>query len=72
MAQQDQNSYPFSLPIVLGDNFDLTFEKPITILVGENGSEMSTLLEAVATMAGLGEGGSAQGMAAVGSSLAAG
>jgi predicted ATPase len=72
LARQDQNAYPFSLPIVLGGGFDLTFETPITILVGENGSGKSTLLEAIATMAGFGEGGGAQGLAAIGRSPAAG
>lgn len=72
LAEQDGDTYPFSLPILHSGGFDLRFEKAMTILVGENGSGKSTLLEAIATMAGFGEGGGAQGMAAVMDSPAAG
>lgn len=68
----DWDRYPLSLPIVHSGGFDLTFEKPVTILVGENGSGKSTLLEAIATMAGFGEGGGGQGMRAVGESANSG
>ena len=40
----DREAYPFCLPF-LGDDFDLSFERAITIIVGENGTGKSTLLE---------------------------
>ena len=40
-------SYPFSLPAV-HDFYSLSFQKPVTFIVGENGSGKSTLLEAMA------------------------
>lgn len=48
--------YPFDLPWVTED-FELTFEQPVTILMGENGSGKSTLLEAIAALAGFSTGG---------------
>ena len=39
--------YPFTVPVI--ESLDmLTFDKPITFLVGENGCGKSTLLEAIA------------------------
>jgi predicted ATPase len=54
----DFHRYPFALPVVAA--FDrLTFESPITFLIGENGSGKSTLLEAIAIALGFNaEGGS--------------
>jgi predicted ATPase len=43
--------YPFTLPL-LHDDFELAFDKAITIIVGENGTGKSTLLEGIAVMAG--------------------
>ncbi|MCJ8011622.1 AAA family ATPase [Paenibacillus sp. KQZ6P-2] len=40
-------TYPFSLPAV-HDFYSLSFQKPVTFIVGENGSGKSTLLEAMA------------------------
>lgn len=59
--------YPFNLPIVRNGGMDFTFEAPVTILVGENGAGKSTVLEAIAQMAGFSESGGAQGMRAVAS-----
>lgn len=61
----DRQSYPFSLPLVESSGFDIRFERPVTIIVGENGSGKSTILEAIATMAGFSESGGGQGMRAV-------
>lgn len=61
----DWDRYPLSLPIIHGGGFDISFEKPVTIIVGENGCGKSTLLEAIATMAGFSDAGGAQGMRAV-------
>ena len=68
----DWDDYPLSLPIVQSGGFDLTFQKPITIIVGENGSGKSTILEAIATMAGFSDSGGAAGMRAVEQSASAG
>jgi predicted ATPase len=56
----DRNAYPFSLPF-LGDNFELGFDRPITIIVGENGTGKSTLLEGIAVLAGYDEAGGGKG-----------
>jgi predicted ATPase len=61
----DWDTYPLSLPIIHSGGFDLAFEKSVTIVVGENGSGKSTMLEAIATMAGFSDSGGAQGMRAV-------
>lgn len=51
--------YPFTLPW-LTDDFDLNFETPVTIFCGENGTGKSTLIEAIASLAGFpGPGGGA-------------
>lgn len=68
----DWNEYPLNLGIVEQDGLDLTFTRPITILVGENGSGKSTLLEAIAHAAGFSDKGGAVGMGAVGHSVASG
>jgi predicted ATPase len=44
-------AYPFCLPF-LRDDFELSFDKSITIIVGENGTGKSTLLEGIAALAG--------------------
>jgi predicted ATPase len=56
----DADVYPFCLPF-LRDGLDLTFEKPVTIIVGENGTGKSTLLEGVAALAGYDEAGGGTG-----------
>jgi hypothetical protein len=52
--------YPFCLPF-LGDDFELNFDRPITIIVGENGTGKSTLLEGIAVLAGYDEAGGGKG-----------
>jgi len=56
----DRARYPFALPL-LADGFELVFDKPITILVGENGTGKSTLLEGIAKLAGYDEAGGGKG-----------
>lgn len=56
----DPKAYPFCLPFLKQD-FDLTFEHPITIVVGENGTGKSTLLEGIAALAGYDDAGGGQG-----------
>ena len=57
---QDRKAYPFCLPF-LGDEFELSFDRPITIIVGENGAGKSTLLEGIAVLAGYDEAGGGKG-----------
>lgn len=56
----DRETYPFCLPL-LRDDFELRFDKAITIIVGENGTGKSTLLEGIAVLAGFNEAGGARG-----------
>jgi predicted ATPase len=60
----DRKAYPFCLPL-LTDDFELRFEHPITIIVGENGTGKSTLLEGIAVLAGYDEAGGGKGYRAV-------
>jgi predicted ATPase len=48
--------HPFDL-LWLGPGFAFVFDEPVTILVGENGVGKSTLVEAIAALAGFGPGG---------------
>jgi predicted ATPase len=56
----DRAAYPFCLPF-LGDEFELSFDRSITIIVGENGTGKSTLLEGIAVLAGYDEAGGGNG-----------
>jgi predicted ATPase len=57
---EDRKAYPYCLPF-LSDQFELSFDKPITIIVGENGVGKSTLLEGIAVLAGYDEAGGGKG-----------
>jgi predicted ATPase len=57
---EDRAAYPFCLPF-LRDEFELSFDRPITIIVGENGTGKSTLLEGIAVLAGYDEAGGGKG-----------
>src|SRR5271170_3263912 len=57
---EDAKAYPFCLPF-LQDGFELAFDKPVTIIVGENGTGKSTLLEGIAALAGYDEAGGGKG-----------
>jgi predicted ATPase len=57
---EDRKAYPFCLPF-LRDDFELTLDQPITIIVGENGTGKSTLLEGIAVLAGFDEAGGGRG-----------
>ncbi|MBY3004003.1 AAA family ATPase [Rhizobium leguminosarum] len=52
--------YPFNLPW-LDKDFALDFATPVTIIVGENGTGKSTLVEAVAALCGYDEAGGGKG-----------
>jgi predicted ATPase len=65
----DRKAYPFCLPF-LGDDFELSFDRAITIIVGENGAGKSTLLEGIAVLAGYDEAGGGKGYRPVDHELA--
>jgi predicted ATPase len=56
----DRAAYPFCLPF-LHDDFELSFDRSITIIVGENGTGKSTFLEGIAVLAGYDEAGGGKG-----------
>jgi predicted ATPase len=60
----DREAYPFSLPF-LQDGFSLSFDRAVTIIVGENGTGKSTLLEGIGVLAGYDEAGGGNGYATV-------
>ena len=60
----DREAYPFCLPL-LHDDFELSFDRAITIIVGENGTGKSTLLEGIAVLAGYDEAGGGKGYRSV-------
>jgi predicted ATPase len=60
----DRAAYPFCLPF-LQDEFELSFDRSITIIVGENGTGKSTLLEGIAVLAGYDEAGGGKGYSPV-------
>jgi len=60
----DRDAYPFCLPF-LHDDFSLTFDRAITIIVGENGTGKSTLLEGIAALAGYDAAGGGKGYTTV-------
>ena len=57
---EDRKVYPYCLPF-LSDEFEISFDKPITIIAGENGVGKSTLLEGIAVLAGYDEAGGGKG-----------
>jgi predicted ATPase len=57
----DWDQYPWSLPIFRERGFELEFTTAITIIVGENGTGKSTLLEAIGALAGYDEAGGGKG-----------
>jgi len=56
----DPTAYPFCLPL-FRNGFDVSFDAPITIVVGENGAGKSTLLEGIAALAGYDDAGGGKG-----------
>lgn len=68
-ALTGKSGYPFNLPFFDAE-FELDFDHPVTILVGENGTGKSTLIEAVAAIAGYDEAGGGKGYAPVDHSMA--
>ncbi|WP_346775472.1 AAA family ATPase [Sphingomonas sp. G-3-2-10] len=66
----DRTAYPWCLPLFRTGEFELDFDKPVTIIAGENGVGKSTLLEAIAVLAGFDESGGGPGYRAVDNSRA--
>jgi predicted ATPase len=60
----DPDAYPFCLPL-LRNEFELNFDRPITIIAGENGTGKSTLLEGIAVLSGFDDAGGGKGYRAV-------
>src|SRR5579859_1593262 len=56
----DPEAYPFCLPFLQGE-FELELDRAVTIIVGENGTGKSTLLEGIAVLAGYDEAGGGKG-----------
>jgi predicted ATPase len=52
--------FPFNTLKFLTDEFEMDFDRPITLFVGENGSGKSTLLEGIASLAGFHQYGGSQ------------
>jgi predicted ATPase len=69
-AEADWNAYPWCLPMFSKRAFELRFDKPVTIIAGENGVGKSTLLEAIGVLAGFDESGGGPGYRAVDNSQA--
>jgi predicted ATPase len=57
----DWEQYPWNLPIFRDRGFEFEFPSAITIIVGENGTGKSTLLEAIGALAGYDEAGGGKG-----------
>ena len=57
----DKSGYPFDLLWLRQGAFKLEFSTPVTILVGENGTGKSTLVEAIAALSGYDEAGGGKG-----------
>lgn len=64
-VEVDWSAYPWCLPLFRGRDFELHFDKPVTIIAGENGVGKSTLLEAIGVLAGFDESGGGPGYRAV-------
>lgn len=56
----EPEAYPFCLPLFRHD-FELKLSKAVTIIVGENGTGKSTLLEGIAALAGYDDAGGGKG-----------
>jgi len=54
------DGYPYNLPW-MDPEWELSFKQPVTIIVGENGTGKSTLIEAIAALAGYDEAGGGKG-----------
>lgn len=69
-VERDTMKYPHNLPLFRRGDFEWRFDRPITIIAGENGVGKSTLLEGVAVLCGFDESGGGPGYRAVDNSAA--
>lgn len=69
-AAFDRAVYPYCLPLFRDGTFEIAFDRPVTIIAGENGVGKSTLLEGIAVLAGFDESGGGPGYQAVDNSRA--
>ncbi len=69
-AEIEPAVYPWCLPLFRDRDFELAFDRPITVIAGENGVGKSTLLEGIAVLAGFDESGGGPGYRAVDNSRA--
>jgi predicted ATPase len=60
----DRAAYPFCVPFLRGE-FELDFDRSITIIAGENGTGKSTLLEGIAVLAGYDQAGGGTGLSII-------
>jgi predicted ATPase len=60
-SDASRDDYPFNLPWLQDPKFELQFTTPVTIIVGENGTGKSTLIEAIAALSGYDEAGGGKG-----------
>jgi predicted ATPase len=51
---EGHHGYPLSIPAIRAAPFEIEFTKPVTLLVGSNGSGKSTIIEAIASLCGFG------------------
>ncbi|MEL6883349.1 MAG: AAA family ATPase [Pseudomonadota bacterium] len=56
-----KTGYPFDVPWMTLPDFELQFTTPVTVIVGENGTRKSTLIEAIAALSGYDEAGGGKG-----------
>ncbi|MGL4635204.1 MAG: AAA family ATPase [Beijerinckiaceae bacterium] len=54
-ALDERSGYPFDLPLVRKGGVEMDFSGPVSVIVGENGTGKSTILEAIAEVAGFGK-----------------
>lgn len=59
--EERPTDYPFSLPFLEDRDWEIEFTTPVTIIVGENGTGKSTIIEALAALAGYDEAGGGKG-----------
>jgi predicted ATPase len=69
-VMEHEDGYPFNLGWIRVEDFELEFTTPITIIVGENGTGKSTLLEGIAALSGYDEAGGGKGYRPVDHTLA--
>jgi predicted ATPase len=60
-----KKGYPYDLPWLADPEFEVNFTAPVTIIVGENGTGKSTLIEAIAGLSGYDQAGGGKGYSPV-------